>query len=68
MLTILRFPSIVGPTVNTRMTRFLAEPWAPSLLGFDPMMQIIHEEDVVSALVHAVRHGLSGAYNVAAEG
>jgi UDP-glucose 4-epimerase len=68
LLTILRFPSIVGPTVSTRMTRFLTEPWAPSLLGFDPMMQIIHEEDVVSALVHAVLHDQSGAYNVAAEG
>jgi UDP-glucose 4-epimerase len=68
LLTILRFPSIVGPTVNTRMTRFLKEPWAPSLLGFDPMMQIVHEDDVVNALVHAVLNDLPGIYNVAAEG
>ena len=68
LLTILRFPSIVGPTVSTRMTRFLTEPWAPSLLGFDPMMQIIHEEDVVNALVHAVLNDLPGVFNVAAEG
>jgi UDP-glucose 4-epimerase len=68
LLTILRFSSIVGPTVSTRMTRFLQEPWAPSLLGFDPMMQIIHEKDVVDALVHAVLNDLPGVYNVAAEG
>ena len=68
LLTILRFASILGPTVRTRMTRFLKEPWAPSLLGFDPMMQIIHEEDVVNALVHAVLNDLPGVYNVAAEG
>ena len=68
LLTILRFPSIVGPTVSTRMTRFLREPWAPSLLGFDPMMQIVHEEDVVSALVHVVLNDLPGVFNVAAEG
>jgi UDP-glucose 4-epimerase len=67
-LTVLRFPSIVGPAVTTRMTRFLSEPWAPSLLGFDPMMQVIHEDDVVEALAHALFHGVPGVYNIAAEG
>jgi UDP-glucose 4-epimerase len=67
MLTILRFPSIVGPTVNSPMTRFLKEPWAPSLLGFDPMMQIIHQHDVVAALVYAILNDVPGVYNVAAK-
>jgi UDP-glucose 4-epimerase len=67
-LTVLRFPSIVGPTATTPMTRFLREPWAPSLLGFDPMMQVIHEDDVIEALVHALAHDAPGVYNVAAEG
>ena len=68
VLTVLRFPSIVGPTAETRMTRFLKELWAPSLLGFDPMMQVIHEDDVVEALVHAIRHDRPGVYNIAAQG
>lgn len=66
MLTILRFASIVGPTADTPMTRFLKEPYAPTLLGFDPMMQLIHEDDVVRALVHAVHNDAPGTYNVAA--
>jgi UDP-glucose 4-epimerase len=66
-LTILRFPSIVGPTACTPMTRFLREAGAPSLLGFDPMMQLVHEEDVVSALAHSVINGVPGIFNVAAE-
>jgi len=66
--TILRFPSIVGPTADTPMTRFLQEPLTPILLGFDPMMQVIHEEDVVEALVYATVNGQPGVYNVAAEG
>jgi UDP-glucose 4-epimerase len=66
-VTILRFPSIVGPTADTPMTRFLRAPWTPSMMGFDPMMQIIHENDVVDALLHAVRSGTKGAFNVAAE-
>lgn len=67
MLTILRFASIVGITVDTPMTRFLKAPWAPSLLGFDPRMQIIHEDDVVEALARAVLKDAPGVVNVAAE-
>ena len=67
LVTILRFASIVGATVDTPMTRYLKMPHAPSLLGFDPRMQIIHEEDVVEALALAVLNDASGAINVAAE-
>ena len=67
-LTTLRFPSIVGPTADTPMTRFLRQTWAPVLMGFDPMMQVIHEEDVTGALVHAVANDVPGVFNVAAEG
>jgi len=66
-LTILRFPGIIGPTADTPMTRFLGELSTPSLLGFDPMMQLIHEDDVVEALVHALGSDATGAFNVAAE-
>jgi UDP-glucose 4-epimerase len=67
MLTVLRFSSIIGPSANTPMTRFLRSPLAPSLMGFDPMMQVIHEEDVVAALIQAVRKDVTGVFNVAAE-
>jgi UDP-glucose 4-epimerase len=66
ILTTLRFSSIVGPTADTPMTRFLKDAYAPSLLGFDPMMQLIHEDDVVRAVVHAVQNDVPGVFNVAA--
>jgi UDP-glucose 4-epimerase len=65
-LTRLRFSSIVGPTADTPMTRFLKRPQAPVLLGFDPMMQVIHEQDVVEAIARAVLDDAVGAFNVAA--
>lgn len=68
VLTVLRFPGVVGPKADTVMTRFLGSPLAPVLLGFDPMMQIIHEADVVEALVFAVMQDAPGVFNVAAEG
>jgi UDP-glucose 4-epimerase len=68
LMTILRFASIVGPTAQTPMTQFLKQRWAPSLWGFDPMMQIIHEDDVVEALAQAVLHDRPGVFNIAAPG
>jgi UDP-glucose 4-epimerase len=67
-LTVLRFPGILGPTADTSLSRYLKEPLVPVLMGFDPRMQIIHEEDVTGALMHALLHELPGTFNVAAEG
>jgi UDP-glucose 4-epimerase len=66
-VTNLRFANIVGPTADTPMTRFLKLSPAPILMGFDPMQQIIHEDDVVEALAHAVLSGSGGTYNIAAD-
>jgi UDP-glucose 4-epimerase len=68
LLTTLRFGHIVGPKADTPMTRFLRDDDSLVLLGFDPMVQVVHENDVVAALVHAVLHDVPGIYNVAAEG
>jgi UDP-glucose 4-epimerase len=38
------------------------------ILGFDPRYQFVHEDDVVHALEHAVKHRVAGAYNVAGDG
>jgi UDP-glucose 4-epimerase len=66
-LSVLRFGHVVGPKVDSPMTRFLRQEEAVTLLGFDPMVQIIHHEDVLSALVHAVNGKYPGTYNVAPE-
>ena len=68
VLTILRFASIIGLNAETPMTRFLKQPLSPVLLGFDPLMQVIQEKDVVAALVQAIEYDKPGVFNVAAEG
>ena len=40
----------------------------PTILGFDPRYQFIHEDDIANCLEHAVRHDLDGVYNCAADG
>jgi UDP-glucose 4-epimerase len=66
--TMLRYQLSVGPTVNTQMTQYLGLPVAPTYLGFDPRIQLIHERDALGALVAAVRRPVPGPVNVAAQG
>jgi UDP-glucose 4-epimerase len=46
----------------------LAGPVIPGILGFDPRLQVIHGEDIVGALAHAVSAPMDGTYNAAADG
>jgi UDP-glucose 4-epimerase len=66
-LAVLRFAHIVGPNAASSLSRYLQLPLVPVLLGFDPMLQVIHEDDVVEALAQAVLTGANGSLNVAAE-
>lgn len=68
LVTVLRFANIIGWSADTPMTRFLKLPSPPVLLGFDPMLQLIHEDDVVGALAHVVLNDSPGVFNVGAEG
>ncbi len=65
---ILRPVNIVGPTVRNAPSNFLRLPRPLTVLGFDPMVQLIHEEDVCRALVLALRPGLRGVFNVTGPG
>jgi UDP-glucose 4-epimerase len=40
----------------------------PGVAGFDPRVQLLHPDDAVAALEHAVLEGLDGTFNVAADG
>lgn len=67
-ISLLRFPGIIGPESNTPMNQYLRMKMVPVLLGFDPMMQIIRESDVVRALLQVIDGDYPGAFNVAAQG
>jgi UDP-glucose 4-epimerase len=67
-VTILRFANVLGPDVDTAFTRMFALPAVPMVLGFDPRIQFVHEDDVVHALEHCVFNETPGVFNVAADG
>ena len=54
-VTVLRCANVLGPDVDTAFTRMLSLPVVPMVLGFDPRIQFVHEDDVVHALEHAAR-------------
>lgn len=67
-LVILRTQNVIGPTVRTNITDYLSLPVVPTALGYDPRLQLLHEEDAVEALVQALTTDCRGIFNVAANG
>ena len=65
---ILRPVNIVGPTVRNAPSNYLRLERPITVLGFDPMIQVIHEEDVCRAIALALRPGVRGVYNVTGPG
>jgi len=67
-VTVLRFAPLIGPTVESYITRWLSRPLVPTLLGFDPLLQFVHEVDAVFALKLALDRALPGVFNIVGEG
>ncbi len=67
-VSVLRFANALGPELQTSHTALLGLPAVPSILGFDPRYQFIHEDDIHGVLEHAARHELDGIYNAAGDG
>jgi len=65
---ILRPVNIVGPTVRNAPSNYLRLARPVVAMGFDPMLQLIHEVDAARALVQALRPGVRGVYNVTGPG
>jgi UDP-glucose 4-epimerase len=68
VLVILRTQNVIGPTVRTSFTDYLSLPVVPMALGFDPRLQLLHEDDAAQALALSVRHSERGIFNVAGDG
>jgi UDP-glucose 4-epimerase len=64
---ILRPVHILG-RVHNAPSNYLRLEVVPTLLGFDPMVQVIHELDVAEAIVCALRPGSRGIFNVTGPG
>jgi UDP-glucose 4-epimerase len=57
-------PSHILGTVKNAPSNYLRLKVVPTLLGFDPMMQVVHQDDVVWALRAALAPGVRGIFNI----
>jgi UDP-glucose 4-epimerase len=67
-VTTLRNAHVIGPRVQTAMTRYFRLPVVPTVLGFDARLQFVHEDDLYGALTLATLNDVAGTFNVAGDG
>ncbi|HZR82621.1 MAG TPA: NAD-dependent epimerase/dehydratase family protein [Candidatus Binatia bacterium] len=65
---ILRPVNTLGDSVHSAIGRYLRLRWVPMLMGFDPMLQFIHEEDLARAILLTLERKMRGIFNVAGPG
>jgi UDP-glucose 4-epimerase len=65
---VLRPVNVLGYYVHSMIGQYLREARVPTVMGFDPMMQFIHEEDLAEAIALTVELGLQGVFNVTGPG
>lgn len=53
---------------GTTLGRYLSLPLVPTFAGFDPRLQLLHEEDAAEAVVRATLQEHEGVFNVASDG
>lgn len=67
-LSLLRFTNFIGPTIETPLTRYFSLPVVPTVLGFDPRIQLCHEDDGVEVLRRMTKEDHPGTFNVGGSG
>ncbi|MEX0426234.1 NAD-dependent epimerase/dehydratase family protein [Nocardioides sp. DS6] len=67
-VTTLRFANVLGPRIDSPLASYLRLPVIPTVLGFDPRLQLLHEQDLYAALAHAIRARVPGTFNIAGDG
>jgi UDP-glucose 4-epimerase len=66
--TVLRIGTILGATVANQITALFEKRRPLAIAGADSPFVFVWDEDVVGAILHAVRSGRAGIYNVAGDG
>ena len=68
VVTSLRPSWIMGPSYDSAVTRRFENRRVLTLLGYDPLLQFLHEEDWLDAVETALERDAPGPWNLAGEG
>ena len=61
---ILRPAHIVGPNVRNAPSKYFRLRVIPKMMGFDPMVQLIHEDDLLRMMEATLQPGIRGVFNL----
>src|SRR4051812_736962 len=67
-VTMLRFANFIGPRIDSPLTRYFTLPVVPRVVGYDPRVQLVHEDDAMEVLRLATLTDRPGTFNVGGEG
>jgi UDP-glucose 4-epimerase len=67
-VTTLRMANVIGPVITSPLTSYFKLPVIPTVLGFDPRLQFLHEHDAHLSLEHATLTDVPGTFNVVGDG
>ena len=67
-VTVLRSCVVMGPVADNFVTRAFFKPVLLGVLGYDPPLQFVHEDDLAKLLHLLIREPCPGTFNVAGEG
>lgn len=67
-VSVLRFANFLGANVDSPLSRYFHMPVVATVLGFDPRLQFVHEDDGVEVLRRAAVEDHPGTFNVAGDG
>lgn len=61
---VLRPTNVIGPAITNAMSRFLRLKVVPALMGFDPMTQFVHQDDLADVIERIGESDDVGVFNV----
>lgn len=64
----LRAANVIGSHVRSPITSYFRLPVIPTVIGYDPRLQFLHESDLMAVLQHAALADVTGTFNVAGDG
>jgi UDP-glucose 4-epimerase len=67
-VTTLRLANLLSATWDSSLSRYFRLPVIPTVLGYDPRLQLLHPDDALGVLRRAVLGDATGTFNVAGAG
>ena len=67
-VTMLRLATIMGKNSGNFVYRYLKKPIVQTVMGYDPLWQVLHIQDALDAFEGALDKSIPGVYNYAAPG